>query len=251
MDLNADIGEGFGPWSMGDDVGLLDVISSANIACGFHAGDARTMLELCLRAAERNIAVGAHVGYRDLHGFGRREIAITPEDLHAETLYQIGALETFAQRAGTRVSYVKPHGALYHAAGRDQELAEAVVRAMTEHTRRLTLLGPAGTHLESEARRAGLVFVSEGFADRAYGEDGLLVPRSVAGSVYVEVAPMIDQVRSLAVDRRVTTSSGRTRELVVDSICVHGDSASALDHARQIRAMLDAEGIPVSSFITH
>uniref|UniRef100_UPI0012F6DF12 LamB/YcsF family protein n=1 Tax=Nocardia araoensis TaxID=228600 RepID=UPI0012F6DF12 len=158
LDLNSDLGEGFGPWTMGDDAAMLDIVTSANIACGFHAGDPAIMRRTCALAVRKGVRIGAHVGYRDLAGFGRRAIAVAPGELRDEVLYQIGGLDAFAKAAGDRVRYVKPHGALYHSAARDRKLADAVLAAMVEYDPRLALLGPAGTQLESAAEAAGVRF---------------------------------------------------------------------------------------------
>ena len=250
MDFNADIGEGFGRWRMGDDNGLLEIVSSANVACGFHAGDPMIMRDVCQRAADNGVTIGAHVGFRDLVGFGRRELPIAGEDLRAESLYQIGALDGFARRAGTRVKYVKPHGALYHAASNREELAAAIVDAMVDHGSPLVLLGAAGSYLEKRAVAAGVPFASEGFADRAYSEAGTLVPRSEAGAVHTDVQVMIDQVRSLVFDRSVTSVKGNQIPLEVDSICLHGDTPGALNTGRKIRESLLAEGVILSPFVS-
>ncbi|WP_051027693.1 5-oxoprolinase subunit PxpA, partial [Nocardia higoensis] len=183
LDLNSDLGEGFGPWTMGDDAAVLDLVTSANIACGFHAGDPSTMRRTCELAAARDVRIGAHIGHRDLAGFGRRAIDIAPAELRDEVLYQIGSLDTFARAAGSRVRYVKPHGALYHQAGARRDLADAVLAAMTDFDPALVLLGPAGTELEQAALAAGVGFVGEGFADRAYTETGGLAPRGLPGAV--------------------------------------------------------------------
>lgn len=249
IDFNADIGEGFGRWRMGDDEGLLEIISSANVACGFHAGDPAIMRDVCQRAADNGVVIGAHIGFRDLIGFGRRELPIAAEDLRAESLYQIGALDGFARRAGTRVSYVKPHGALYHAAANREELAAAIVDAIVDHGSPLVLLGPAGSYLEKRAAAAGIAFASEGFADRAYSDAGTLVPRSQPGAVHTDVQVMIDQVRGLVFDRAVTSVSGNKVALEVDSICLHGDTPGALNTGRQIRESLLAEGVTLSPFV--
>lgn len=249
IDFNADIGEGFGRWRMGDDDGLLEIISSANVACGFHAGDPMIMRDVCQRAADNGVVIGAHIGFRDLIGFGRRELPIAAEDLRAESLYQIGALDGFARRAGTRVSYVKPHGALYHAAAKNEDLAAAIVDSIVDHGSSLVLLGAAGSYLEKSAAVAGITFASEGFADRAYSDAGTLVPRSEPGAVHSDVQVMIDQVRGLVFDRTVTSVSGTKIPLQVDSVCLHGDTPGALDTGRRIRESLLAEGVTLKPFV--
>lgn len=270
FDINSDLGEGFGAWSMGDDAAMLDIVTSANIACGFHAGDPSIMRRTCELAVAKGVRIGAHVGYRDLAGFGRRALAMAPAELRDETLYQIGSLDAFARAAGDRVRYVKPHGALYHAAAADRELADAVVAAMREfgasgngdRTREvgappngvprrdsagLALLGPAGTELESAARDAGIAFVGEGFADRAYTESGALAPRGLPGAVlWPDDAVM--QALSIAREGKAATVDSGTVAVRAASICVHGDSPAAVEMARRIRAALDDSGVTVTAF---
>lgn len=253
FDLNSDLGEGFGAWSMGDDAAMLDIVTSANIACGFHAGDPSIMRRTCELAVAKGVRIGAHVGYRDLVGFGRRALAVAPQDLRDETLYQIGSLDAFARAAGDRVRYVKPHGALYHAAAADRALADAVVGAMCEvaggreFDSGLVLLGPADTHLEGAARDAGIAFVGEGFADRAYLESGLLAARGLPGAVlWPDDAVM--QALSIARDGKANTVDGDTVTVRAASICVHGDSPAAVEMARRIRATLDDAGVTVTAF---
>ena len=248
MDLNADIGEGYGRWRMTDDEGLLGVITSANVACGFHAGDPSIMRAVCQRAADNDVVIGAHIGYRDLLGFGRRELPTPPEELHVEALYQIGALDAFARRAGSRVKYVKPHGALYHAAARRQEVAESVVAAVRVFDPELVLLGASGSHMESEATHAGIRFASEGFADRAYDRSGRLVPRSEPGAVHDDVQTMVDQVTDLVLNRSVTSVTGEQVPVEVDSICVHGDTPGAVAAAEAARASLLQAGVNLRAF---
>ncbi|MGO4617351.1 LamB/YcsF family protein [Nocardia sp. 2YAB30] len=248
LDLNSDLGEGFGPWTMGDDAAMLDIVTSANIACGFHAGDPTIMRRTCLLAVENGVRIGAHVGYRDLAGFGRREIAVAPAEIRDEVLYQIGGLDAFAKAAGDRVRYVKPHGALYHSAARDPKLAESVVAAITEYDLRLTLLGPAGTQLERAAQDAGVRFVGEGFADRAYTANGLLAARSVPGSV-LQPNEAVAQAVSIAMSGTARTVDGPgVVSVSAASICVHGDSPAAVEMARLIRSALDNVGVPVEPF---
>ncbi|BDT93345.1 LamB/YcsF family protein [Nocardia sputorum] len=248
LDLNSDLGEGFGPWTMGDDAAMLDIVTSANIACGFHAGDPAIMRRTCALAVAKGVRIGAHVGYRDLAGFGRREIAVAPGELRDEVLYQIGGLDAFAKAAGDRVRYVKPHGALYHSAARDRSLADAVLAAIAEYDPRLALLGPAGTELESAAQATGVRFVGEGFADRAYTLDGSLAPRGTPGAV---LAPeeAVAQAISIAKSGAARTADGSGEVAVrAASICVHGDSPAAVQMARHIRTALDEVGVPVEPF---
>jgi len=223
LDLNSDLGEGFGPWTMGDDAAMLDLVTSANIACGFHAGDPSIMRRTCELAAERDVRIGAHVGHRDLVGFGRRTIDIAPAELRDEVLYQIGSLDAFARAAGSRVRYVKPHGALYHSAGARRDLADAVLAAMIDFDPALVLLGPAGTELEHAAAVAGVRFVGEGFADRAYTEAGGLAPRGVPGAV-LAAEEAVEQAVSIA-------TTGGVRILRMASVSVRSTGVSAMDAA--------------------
>ncbi|MEV6274800.1 5-oxoprolinase subunit PxpA [Nocardia sp. NPDC051832] len=247
LDLNSDLGEGFGPWAMGDDAAMLDIVTSANIACGFHAGDPSIMRRTCALAVGKGVRIGAHVGYRDLAGFGRRAIAVPPAELSDEVLYQIGALDAFARAAGDRVRYVKPHGALYHSAAQDRELADAVVAAMTTYDPELVLLGPAGTLLEQAAAEAKVRFVGEGFADRAYLPDGTLAPRTLAGAV-LSADAAVAQAVSIATSGATSTVDGDPVAVDSASICVHGDSPAAVEMARRIRTRLTELGLPLESF---
>ncbi|MGY2006943.1 LamB/YcsF family protein [Nocardia gipuzkoensis] len=248
LDLNSDLGEGFGPWTMGDDAAMLDIVTSANIACGFHAGDPAIMRRTCALAVAKGVRIGAHVGYRDLAGFGRREIAVAPGELRDEVLYQIGGLDAFAKAAGDRVRYVKPHGALYHSAARDRKLADAVLAAMVEYDPGLALLGPAGTQLEAAAQATGVRFVGEGFADRAYTPDGSLAARGTPGAV-LGPQEAVAQAVSIAESGAARAADGSGEVAVrAASICVHGDSPAAVEMARSIRSALDEVGVPVGPF---
>ncbi|BAD60506.1 LamB/YcsF family protein [Nocardia farcinica] len=248
LDLNSDLGEGFGSWTMGDDAAMLDLVTSANIACGFHAGDPSIMRRTCALAAERGVRIGAHVGHRDLVGFGRRRIEIDPADLRDEVLYQIGALDGFARAAGSRVSYVKPHGALYHSAAARRDLADAVLAAMTDLDPKLVLLGPAGTELEHAATAAGVRFIGEGFADRAYTPEGRLAPRGRAGAV-LDADAAVAQAVAIATEGRARVVEGGTVEVGAGSVCVHGDTPAAVEMARRIRDALAAAGVVVEAFV--
>ncbi|MCP2291396.1 LamB/YcsF family protein [Nocardia amikacinitolerans] len=247
LDLNSDLGEGFGPWTMGDDAAMLDIVTSANIACGFHAGDPAIMRATCATAVRKGVRIGAHVGYRDLAGFGRRAIAVAPGELRDEVLYQIGALDAFAKAAGERVRYVKPHGALYHAAAADGGLAEALLTAMTEYDTELALLGPSGTELEAAATEAKVRFVGEGFADRAYTSTGSLAPRGLPGAV-LHADEAVAQAISIATTGKARTVDGGEVAVNAASLCVHGDTPAAVEMARRIRAALAESGVPVASF---
>ena len=248
MDLNADLAEGFGIWRLGDDEALLGVVTSANVACGFHAGDPSTMRRVCERAAERGVAVGAQVSYRDLAGFGRRFIDVDPRELADEVLYQIGALEACARAAGTKVSYVKPHGALYNAAVHHDAQAAAVVDGVKAFGD-LPVLGLPGSRLLHHAARAGLRPVREAFADRAYTAEGTLVPRGQAGAVLTGTDAVLEQVLRLARKGEVVAVTGEVVAVDVESVCLHGDTAGAVEHARAVRRELTAAGVALGRFV--
>ena len=245
LDLNADLGEGFGVWTLGDDDALLAVVTSANVACGFHAGDASTMRAVCAAAAGRGVAVGAQVSYRDLAGFGRRFIDVDPAQLADEVLYQIGALEACARAAGTRVSHVKPHGALYNATVHHEAQAAAVVdgvRAFAD----LPILGLPGSRL---LRAAGDSGVPEAFADRGYTPRATLVPRTEAGAVLHDPDRIAERVVRMALEGVVEAVDGSLVAVDPESICVHGDTPGALAIAERVRAALEDAGIDVRSFL--
>ncbi len=247
MDLNADLGEGFGVWRLGDDEALLDVITSANVACGFHAGDPGTMRHVCVAAAMRDVAVGAQVSYRDLAGFGRRRIDYDPGELRDDVLYQIAALDGIARVAGTRVSYVKPHGALYSTAADDEAQANAVVDAVAEYDTGLAVLGLPASALLRAADAAGLRCVTEGFADRGYLGSGRLVPRSQPGALVVD--PIVVAIRALAMaEGEIVAVDGTVVRQRVESICVHGDTPGAVGLATSVRQALVDAGVAVSRF---
>jgi UPF0271 protein len=249
VDLNSDVGEGFGVWHLGDDEALLAIVTSANVACGFHAGDAPTMRRVCEQAAALGVTVGAQVGYRDLAGFGRRRIDVDPGELSDEVLYQVGALDAFARAAGTRVAYVKPHGALYNTAVHDEAQARAVVRAVRAYGGSLPVLGLPGSALLSAAEAAGLPGVPEGFADRAYTPEGALVPRSEDGALVTDPAAVAERAVRMAVDGRVVAVDGSVVAVEVASLCVHGDSPGAVPLARGVRDALTGAGVEVKPFV--
>ncbi|GHD37814.1 LamB/YcsF family protein [Streptomyces galbus] len=248
IDLNADLGEGFGRWRLTDDEGLLSVVTSANVACGFHAGDAATMRRVCALAAERGVTIGAQVSYRDLAGFGRRAMDVPSAELAAEVAYQIGALEVFARAAGARVAYVKPHGALYNRVVRDEEQAAAVVEGVLLADAALPVLGLPGSRLLDLAAKAGLGAVPEAFADRAYTDAGTLVPRTQEGAVIEDPGDVVERSVGLACDGRVTSRSGAPVEVRARSLCVHGDTPGAVDLARRVRRRLEESGVRVEAF---
>ena len=248
VDLNADLGEGFGAWNHGDDEAMLAVVTSANMACGFHAGDPALLLRTCRQAAARGVRVGAQVSYRDLAGFGRRFIDVSPEDLAADVMYQIGALQALAHAAGTTVAYVKPHGALYNAIVSHREQATAVAAAVAAIDARLPVLGLAGSALFEEADRLGLRTVAEAFADRAYQPDGTLVSRREPGAVLHDPAEIADRVARMVTAGEVTAVDGSVISVTVDSVCVHGDSPGAVQIATTVRERLTDVGITLAAF---
>ncbi|MCO8276485.1 LamB/YcsF family protein [Actinoplanes sp. TRM 88003] len=248
MDLNADLGEGFGRWPLGDDEALLGIVTSANVACGFHAGDPSTMHRICGAAVDRSVAIGAQVGYRDLAGFGRRRIDYEVDELRDDILYQIGALEAFCRVAGGRVAYVKPHGALYNTAAVDEGQASAVVAAVVAYDSTLPVLCQPGSVLAGIAASAGLKAVGEGFADRGYRADGTLMPRSLPGAVLHDPDKVVTRAVRMAVDQVVEAPDGALVPTPVASICVHGDTPGAVDLASRVRNGLAAADLVVAPF---
>lgn len=249
IDLNCDLGEGFGVWRLGaaeDDEALLALVSSANVACGFHAGDPLLMSSVVRAAAARGVAVGAQVSYADLRGFGRRPLEVPAAELRADVLYQIGALDALARAAGTRVSYVKPHGALYHRITVDPVQAGAVVDALVAYG--LPLLTLPASVAGSLARAAGLTVFSEAFADRAYTAAGTLVPRGEPGAVITDTHAVVERVLGLVRDDSVLAGTGETVPVRADSICLHSDTPGAADLAAAVRAGLVSAGVEIRSF---
>ncbi|MEV0007584.1 5-oxoprolinase subunit PxpA [Streptomyces sp. NPDC047973] len=248
MDLNADLGEGFGRWTLTDDDALLECVTSANVACGFHAGDASTMRRVCDVAASRDVRIGAQVSYRDLAGFGRRSMDVPAAELTAEIAYQIGALRVFAESAGSVVSYVKPHGALYNRAVHDDEQAAAVVAGVLLAGGRPAVLGLPGSRLLAHAEAAGLPAVEEAFADRAYTPQGTLVPRSEPGAVVHDADEVVRRSVGMAVDGAVDAIDGGRIAVAARSLCVHGDTPGASAIARRVRSALEEAGVHVRAF---
>jgi UPF0271 protein len=248
IDLNADLGEGFGRWRLTDDEQLLSVVTSANVACGFHAGDAATMRRVCELAAERGVTIGAQVSYRDLAGFGRRAMDVPPAELAAEVAYQIGALEVFARAAGARVSYVKPHGALYNRVVHDEQQAGAVVEGVLLADGALPVLGLPGSRLLELAAKAGLPAVTEAFADRAYTEQGTLVPRGEEDAVVTDPVTVVERSVALARSGTIAARSGALIEVRARSLCLHGDTPGAVELARRVRRRLESAGVRVEAF---
>ncbi|MGJ7419612.1 LamB/YcsF family protein [Streptomyces cinereoruber] len=248
IDLNADLGEGFGRWTLTDDEELLSVVTSANVACGFHAGDAATMRRVCELAAARGVRIGAQVSYRDLAGFGRRSMDVPAAELAAEVAYQIGALEVFARAAGSRVAYVKPHGALYNRVVGDAEQAAAVVEGVLLADRTLPVLGLPGSRLHGAAAAAGLPVVAEAFGDRAYQGDGSLLPRGREGAVVTDPAEVVERSLALARLGTVTAHDGTPVAVRARSLCLHGDTPGAVELARRVREGLESSGVRVEAF---
>ena len=249
IDLNSDLGESYGAWRMGDDAAMLEVVSSANVACGFHAGDPAGILRTVKAAAERGVAIGAHVSYPDLAGFGRRDMDIAPADLTADVVYQIGALSGLAAAAGSKVRYVKPHGALYNRIAVDAVQGAAVIAALKSVDPTLVLMGLAGAPILDQARAAGLAVVAEAYADRAYTPAGHLVPRREVGAVLHDASLIAARMVRLATEGVVEAIDGSVIRIDAQSICVHGDSPGAVAIAREVRGRLEAAGIAVAPFL--
>lgn len=245
IDLNCDMGEAFGIWRMGDDLALLDHVSSANIACGFHAGDPATMAATVRAAVARGVAIGAHPSLPDLVGFGRRNLQITPEEAYQLTVYQVGALQGFAVAAGTRLAHVKAHGALYNMAAADPALASGICRAVRDVDPSLVVFALAGSAMVEVARELGLVCAGEAFADRSYQDDGSLTPRSRPGAMITDLDASIDQVLRIVGEGRVRSLAGHDVALRAETICVHGDQPGAVAFVTGLKAALGSRGIEV------
>lgn len=246
MDLNADLGESFGAWTLGDDARLVEHLTSANLACGFHAGDFRVMEATVALCRDAGVAVGAQPGYPDLLGFGRRPLPFEPDEVESLVRYQIGALEAFCRAAGVEMQHVKPHGALYNQAAADRTLARAIARAVARFSRELALFGLASSEpMAAAAADAGLRFVPEAFADRRYLPDGSLQPRSRAGAVIEDAAAAAAQALMIATDGAVVAVDGSRVALRAESICCHGDTPGAVEIAASVRSALAASGVRV------
>jgi UPF0271 protein len=248
IDLNADLGEGFGIWRLGDDLALLDIVTSANVACGFHAGDPVTIRRTCAAAVDRGVVIGAQVSYRDLAHFGRREMDVEPEELCAEVLYQLAAVDGIARAMGGRVSYVKPHGALYNRICRDEVQAAAVINAVADYDPTLPVLTLPVSVVHEVAAAEGVPTVCEAFADRAYTAAGALVSRREPGAVLHDVATVSARARQMAVEGAVTAVDGSSVPISARSICVHGDTPDAVGLARAVRNDLLAAGVALQAF---
>jgi UPF0271 protein len=249
VDLNADLGEGLGIWRLGDDDALLNIVTSANVACGFHAGDAVTMRRVCEWAVDRDVAIGAQVGYKDLAGFGRRRIDYDLAELRDDIIYQISALDGFCRLQGDRVRYVKPHGALYNTAMVDVWQASAIASAVTDYDPSLPVLCQPGSKLAEVAASAGLRPVAEGYPDRSYASDGTLVPRGQPAAVVSDVDQAVARAFRLATAGDIEAIDGTVIARPVESLCLHGDTPGAVEMARRVRESLESAGVRLSPFV--
>lgn len=249
IDLNSDVGESFGRWTLGDDMAMFRSVSSANVACGFHAGDPSVIRRTCREAAAAGVVIGAHVGYRDLAGFGRRFLDIRPSELADDVVYQIGALQALAAVEGARVQYVKPHGGLYNAIVAHTAQARAVVDAVKSVDPSLPIMGLPGSEVLRLAEEAGLRAVTEAFADRAYNPDGTLVSRSLPGAVLEDPEHVAEHVLRMATESAVRTIDGSVLKIRAESICVHGDSPGAVAMATAVKSALGDAGVSIGAFV--
>lgn len=247
IDLNCDLGEAFGNYSFGGDKDIIPLITSANIACGFHAGDENVMNETIQLAKENNVGIGAHPGLPDLQGFGRRKMDIKPKEIYNLVVYQLGALNGFCKIHGTRINHVKPHGALYNMGAKNKEIAQAIAQAVYDFDKSLVLVGLSNTLLISEAEALGLRTASEVFADRRYEDDGQLVSRQESDATITNTDEALQQVLKMVTENKVVSKNGKEIDLQADTICVHGDGAHAPDFVTQIRKKLTKEGIDIQS----
>lgn len=247
IDLNCDMGESFGPWKMGNDVAILEHVTSANIACGFHAGDPLTMQGVVKAAFDKGVKVGAHPGFQDLAGFGRRSMQVTPAEAYAMVVYQVGALSGFARALGGRLNHVKAHGALYNMAAKDQRLADALARAVHDVDPNLVFFGLAGSEMILAAKRLGVRHASEVFGDRSYQDDGSLSPRNLAGAMIEDADVAAAQVKRMVADGLVRSMQGKDVPVQADTLCIHGDQPGALVFVKRIRAELARAGVEVQA----
>jgi 5-oxoprolinase (ATP-hydrolysing) subunit A len=245
VDLNCDMGESFGAWSMGADAAILPHVTSVNIACGFHAGDPSVMRATVHAAAALGLAIGAHPGLPDLLGFGRRSMAVSPAEAYDMVVYQVGAMQAVARAAGTTLAHVKPHGALYNMAAADDALADAIARAVRDVDAALVLVGLSGSNSIDAGVRLGLRTAREVFADRHYRANGSLVPRSSPHALVTDVSVAVSRALRMVRTGRVTASDGTEIAVVAETICIHGDAPGASAFAQQIRSALHADGIAV------
>lgn len=248
VDLNCDLGESFGAYKIGNDDMVISHITSANIACGYHASDHNAMDKTVRLAAENGVHIGAHPGFPDLMGFGRRNMSISPDEIRNMIIYQIGALDAFCRVNGSRLYHVKPHGALYNMAVKDEAIASAVVSAITDYDRSLKLLAPFGSQMTAAAEKSGLEYACEVFADRAYEDDGSLVSRTKEGSVITDENEAVSRILRMIEENKVRTVSGKDIYIKADSVCVHGDGEKALAFVEKISTKLTESGIEVKAF---
>lgn len=247
IDLNADLGESFGAYTIGADAALLDIVSSANVACGFHASDPTIMVEVCQMAADKGVSIGAHPGFDDKQGFGRREIDMAPKDIEAMVAYQIGALQAAATIAGASIEHVKPHGALYIMAETRPHYAQAIARACKAVVPHVPLFASPGSEVIAAGEALGLHVALEGYADRRYVAKGTLKSRKLPGAVYTDTAQVIAQAMQIVRDQRVTGEDGTDYDTPCVTLCLHGDTPGAVEHARQVRAGLEAQGVEITA----
>jgi 5-oxoprolinase (ATP-hydrolysing) subunit A len=245
IDLNCDMGESFGAWTMGNDAALMDYVSSVNIACGFHAGDASTIRQTVETAINKGVKIGAHPSYPDLQGFGRREMKVSPNEIFDIVLYQIAALKGVCEAYGTRLHHVKPHGALYNTAAKDARLAQAIAEAVKKTDAELIFYGLSGSFLISEAEKIGLRTASEVFADRTYNSDGTLTPRTEPNALIQDPKQATAQVLEMIFEQKVTATGGEKVALKAETVCIHGDGAHALEFARLINSELTRCGVKI------
>ncbi len=245
IDLNSDLGESFGAYKIGRDEDVIPMVSSANVACGFHAGDPTVMAKTALLCKENGIAIGAHPGFNDLVGFGRRNMNVAPSDIKNMIIYQVGALDAFCKATGIKMQHVKPHGALYNMAAKDAALAAAICEGIYEYNPELILMGLANSEMINQAKKLGLPYAAEVFADRAYEDDGTLVARTKPGAMIKDEAEAVSRVVGMIKKHSVTSINGNEIEICPDSVCVHGDSEKALIFVEKIRDTLQKEGIAI------
>ena len=245
IDLNCDLGESYGTYRLGMDGQIIPLISSANVACGFHAGDFNTMAKTVGLCKESGVSIGAHPGFPDLQGFGRRNMSLSPAEVQNLITYQVGALAAFCRSAGVRLRHVKPHGALYNMAAKDPALARAICQGVYDFDSSLILLGLSGSEMLRQAREIGLPCAAEVFADRAYEEDGTLVPRGKPGAMITDEEEAVRRVIGMILNHRVQAITGKEIEICLDSVCVHGDSEKALLFVKKIRSALESAGITI------
>jgi UPF0271 protein len=250
IDLNCDMGESFGAYSMGNDIAILDFVNSANIACGFHAGDPQTIHKTVKAALGKGVAIGAHPGLPDLQGFGRRTMAISMSEAYDMVLYQIGAVAGFAQALGGRLAHVKAHGALYNMAAKDQRLANVIAKAVHDFDSRLIMFGLAGSAMIEAAEDVGLRAANEVFADRTYQDDGSLTPRSQSNAMIEDEEQSVAQVKRMVTEGVVRSVDGSDVRVRADTLCIHGDQPNALAFARRIRTELERAGVEVKALST-